>query len=343
MATIEQLKPVQESATLPAVAQAKVPLAGGNKIAAIVPADIEQGFRLAKAIATAGFAPKGYLKNPRNESEGFDENKILVGMLHGLEVGFTPMAALQSIAVINGMPTIWGDGALALVKASGLLVDMAETIEGDGDKMRAVCRLVRKDQPSPIERTFSWQDAKSANLTGKQGPWQAYPKRMLQMRARSWALRDGFADVLKGLGVAEEVRDMGTLHENSDGTYEAPAKPTREQFRDQQPPKAEAIDAEVTETVPDDAQPEPTPTPPHAAPYSLFDPRSGEVEQHDGKGWIAAFKKLQAVCTEPFDLWEQTNVEAYQAVCAACLAAGNKKAKAELDAIGEQAVKLGIL
>ena len=42
--------------------------------------------------------------------------------------GFTPMAALQSIAVVNGMPTIYGDGMLALVRASGLLEDIIETI-----------------------------------------------------------------------------------------------------------------------------------------------------------------------------------------------------------------------
>ena len=51
-------------------------------------------------------------------------------------------------------------------------------------------------------------DAKRAGLLGKKGPWTEYPQRMLQMRARSWALRDGFADVLKGLSVREEAQDI---------------------------------------------------------------------------------------------------------------------------------------
>jgi hypothetical protein len=34
-----------------------------------------------------------------------------------------------------------------------------------------------------------------------------YTKRMLQMRARAWALRDVFTDVLKGLSMAEEAMD----------------------------------------------------------------------------------------------------------------------------------------
>src|SRR5262249_49394 len=37
-----------------------------------------------------------------------------------------------------------------------------------------------------------------------------YPRRMLMMRARSWALRDGFADVLRGLSIREEVEDYDT-------------------------------------------------------------------------------------------------------------------------------------
>lgn len=39
-------------------------------------------------------------------------------------------------------------------------------------------------------------------------PWYRYPKRMLQMRARSWALRDSCADILRGLSIREEVEDM---------------------------------------------------------------------------------------------------------------------------------------
>ena len=52
------------------------------------------------------------------------------------------------------------------------------------------------------------EDAKRAGLYGKQGPWQQYPKRMLQMRARAWALRDVFPDVLRGVHVAEEAQDL---------------------------------------------------------------------------------------------------------------------------------------
>ncbi len=40
-----------------------------------------------------------------------------------------------------------------------------------------------------------------------------YPKRMLQLRARGFALRDAFPDVLKGLVTAEEAQDYPTQPE----------------------------------------------------------------------------------------------------------------------------------
>ena len=181
----------------------KAELKTGGAVAAIVPQDIEQTFRMAQMIVKSGMAPKDM-----NRPE-----QIVAAITTGLEVGLKPMQSLQSIAVINGRPTIWGDGALGLVHASGKLEDFSETIEGEGLEMLARCVAKRFDMSTPIERTFSAQDAQKAGLWSKKGPWSTYPKRMLQMRARSWVLRDGFADILKGLGIAEEIRDYKEIRD----------------------------------------------------------------------------------------------------------------------------------
>jgi hypothetical protein len=133
---------------------------------------------------------------------------IMIAVQHGLEVGLSPMSALQNIAVVNGKPCIYGDAALALCCSHPSFLDIEETVSRDGtaDGHLATCVVKRRDR-SAVVRTFSESDAKKAQLWGKSGPWQQYPQRMLQMRARSWALRDAFPDALKGLGVAEEVRD----------------------------------------------------------------------------------------------------------------------------------------
>lgn len=192
--------------------QVRAALTTGGTVNAIVPTDVDQAHRMAQMIVTAQMAPKSY--------DGSVE-RVMVGILHGMEVGFTPMAALQSIAVINGMPTIWGDGALGLVTASGLLEDINEEqiLDEAGRLLACKCTVKRKGRPTPTVRSFSNADAKQAGLLGKRGPWTEYPQRMMQMRARSWALRDGFPDVLRGLAITEEARDMGALTVDADGVY----------------------------------------------------------------------------------------------------------------------------
>jgi hypothetical protein len=129
-------------------------------------------------------------------------------VMHGAAVGLGPFAAVQSIAVIDGLPAIWGDGALALVEHSGLIEDRCEDyVHDDEEGLTAICAMRRRQRPTPIIGRFSTAMADQARLTQKEGPWQSYPRRMLMMRARSWALRDGFADVLRGLAIREEVED----------------------------------------------------------------------------------------------------------------------------------------
>src|SRR4029077_11215170 len=72
----------------------------------------------------------------------------------------------------------------------------------------AICTMRRRRRPTTITNRFSMAMAEQARLTQKEGPWQSCPQRMLKMRARSWTIRDGFADVLRGLHIREEVDDF---------------------------------------------------------------------------------------------------------------------------------------
>lgn len=197
-------------------------LQSGGQVRAIVPQDFDGAWRIANAVAKAGMAPKG-LDTPE---------KAMVAILHGMEVGMTPMAALQSIAVVNGRPTIWGDGAIGLVRSSGKLEWIKETITGADDSMVATCEVKRKGDPDPVKATFSVADAKKAGLWGKQGPWQQYPKRMLAMRARAFVLRDTFADILRGLGIAEEVSDYQPMRDVTPAAPVPPKPPVPPQVSD---------------------------------------------------------------------------------------------------------------
>ena len=176
----------------------------------IWPKSLKEAEQLAQLVFDAKLAPKGF----------GSAKACLVGILFGMELGLSPMAALQKIAIIDGRPTLWGDAALALVQSSGLLGSFCESIEQHIDpstnhlRWIATCSLTRANLKDPITRTFTSDDAKRAGLWQKPGPWSQYPKRMLTIRARAFALRDAFPDILAGLYIREEL-DRGNMTEET--------------------------------------------------------------------------------------------------------------------------------
>lgn len=215
-------------------------LKSGGDVSAIVPQDTNDVRNLAVMIAQSGMAPKG-MERPET---------IAVAIIAGMEAGLTPMESVNSIAVINGRPSMWGDAVLGLVMGSGLVEDISEDFRGQGDQLEAVCTVKRKNLGSATVRTFSVQDAQTAGLWGKQGPWRQYPKRMLQLRARSFALRDAFPDVLHGIHVREEVRDYQDFGVRTQQTTNpvSVAEIAGNSSKEEQPDET-IEDAEVVETL----------------------------------------------------------------------------------------------
>jgi hypothetical protein len=122
----------------------------------------------------------------------------------GAEVGLEPFASIQSIAVIDGKPCLYGDGLIGVVRASPKCMWIEETLSDDG--LVATCRTQRQGDPNPISASYSMDDAIQAGIHNKPN-WKKHPKRMLQMRARAYCLRDAYPDLLKGLGIVEEMVD----------------------------------------------------------------------------------------------------------------------------------------
>lgn len=162
----------------------------------LTPKSLDEAMRFAELLCKSSIVPKDFQGNPGN---------ILVAVQWGMELGLQPMQAMQNIAVINGRPALWGDAVIALVRSSPVCEYIYETDDGT----TATCRVKRRGEEEQV-RTFSMDDAKTAGLAGKSGPWSQYPKRMRQMRARAFALRDVFPDVLRGMPLAEEVMDGTT-------------------------------------------------------------------------------------------------------------------------------------
>jgi len=162
----------------------------------MLPQSFEQALVMAEHLAKSGLVPAGLKDNP---------SACLVVMQHGASLGLSPFQAVQNITFINGKPCLYGDIMLALVKASPACEWVKEEVLEDGT---AICTVKRRSDPEPQSKRFTWAQAERAGLTKKAGPWQQYPERMMQFRARSLALRDVFPDLLFGFQMAEEIRDI---------------------------------------------------------------------------------------------------------------------------------------
>lgn len=178
------------------------------------PTNLKEAQEFATTLSKSGLVPKDFQGKPAN---------ILVAVQWGYEIGLAPMQALQNIAVINGRPSLWGDSLLALVKQHKNFAGCREWMEGT----IAFCEIKRTLNNGEMEATlaqFSEADAQKAGLLNKQGPWKQYPKRMMQLRARGFAIRDAFPDAIKGLITAEEAMDYPPEKDITpqDGVEQAP-------------------------------------------------------------------------------------------------------------------------
>jgi len=195
---------------------------------AMKPKNLDEVMAMCKLLASCDVVPKDFQGKPGN---------ILIAIGMGTELGLSPFAAVQNIMVVNGRPTMWGDAVLGLVLSRDVLEYFKESAPDVALKQGyGKCELKRKGG-EPIVRTFSLAEATKANLWGKAGPWTNYPGRMLQMRARSWALRDSCPDILKGIQLKEEVADYEIVD-----VKPLPAEPAR------LAPTAEPVEAKPTET-----------------------------------------------------------------------------------------------
>lgn len=222
-------------------------------------------YRFAKYVSVSGFAPKDF-KTPES---------ITVAMVYALELGYSPLTGIQNISVVNNRPSVWGDLPYAKIVAHPDFIDIEETFEGDGqlDTLVAVCTVTRRNR-KPVTRRYSWKDAVQAGDSNKD-TYRKGPKRMLQWRARWWALKDCFADVLRNVEIREPGETYSAPEVAAPSSFEAPATPTA--------PVAAPVDYV------DAVEEKPVPTP----------PKGGSVRRTTAKSKDAPTKPAETAAAAP--------------------------------------------
>jgi hypothetical protein len=194
--------------------------ADGAGVMAIIPRDLPEAVRYANGLAQSGIVPDSFRYDGKKDNE-VNVNLVTMGVLKSMEIGLPPQTGLAFLLPINGRFSVWGDGMWALAQREGQIArHTVEWIGDDFDKDKTelakwpndygcIVSIWRKGQADPYVGKFTVGDARRANLWANnyKKPWVLYPDRMLFNRARAFPLRDGFADALFGLGIAEEELD----------------------------------------------------------------------------------------------------------------------------------------
>lgn len=282
---------------------------------ALNPTTAEAAMKTAEWMAKSDLVPKAYHGKPHD---------IVIAAAMGARLGLDPFSALAGIAVVNGRPTLWGDSMLAVCQQRPDWGGMQVEWSGEGDSLACAVSIVRKGH-GEYSGSFSVADAKTASLWKKQGPWTQYPRRMLELRARSYALRGAFADALAGFHAREEVAD------------EPPTREVEATVRDMepQPAKVRGEPAEVQDSSPEqeDSSPAPADEPEAEDTMAEDEPNPYDLAQHAlTQLWKAGGKSVSKDILEGYGYKKLDEITDYKVL--SCIA---EDARTELAKLNEAA------
>ena len=148
--------------------------------------------KVAATLAKSNIVPAHFKNRPED---------VFAALVLGAELGFSPMAALNSIVMIQGNATLKAQTMLAIARAK--IKDLSVSIKED--KGSVLVTIKRGDD----SYTAVWNDEKAAamGLLHKDN-YKKQKATMLRWRALSEALKIMCSDVLMGLNTLEEMQDL---------------------------------------------------------------------------------------------------------------------------------------
>jgi hypothetical protein len=156
-------------------------------------------FRFSGFVVKSGFAPKG-IDTPE---------KVFLVLQMGLEIGLSPMAAIQNSMVVNGRPGFFGQLVVGLIQSQPDFVDMKTEYLPNETACESVRVTITRKGRSPYCGNYSLADAKKADLLdnpSKRDTWGKNPKTMMFWRAFHRAAII-YSDCIKGLRTVEISQD----------------------------------------------------------------------------------------------------------------------------------------
>ena len=129
---------------------------------------------------------------------------VAVILLHGRELGLSPMRALSEIYVVDGKPSASSTLKVGLCVKHANVCKYFRAIEVT-DKIATY--ETQRAGSEPVRFSYTIEDAARAGLTGR-STWKAHPKQMLSARAKSVLATMVYPDLVGNLYDPDEAQDI---------------------------------------------------------------------------------------------------------------------------------------
>ena len=182
-------------------------------------------------------------------------NNVFLAIQTGRSLGLDPFQSVKHLYTVNGRTGLFGDMMLALAKKHPDYIDCLEThgdlIEVDGKHIKmpqwtqCVVKIKGKED---VLRIYPLEKA-MRNPNFNNNIWCKDGDRMMQMRARSIALRDAFPDKLSGVYDEYEIQEVRETKDISDQVEDLGATSGSDALKDSlkdEQPETQAEDIDIT-------------------------------------------------------------------------------------------------
>lgn len=156
--------------------------------------------QLARALVNTSFVPR--VKAPNGQMIPISEGDATAQILMGDELGLSPLAALRSLFVVHGTPSMFARTMVALVQSHGHEVwtdatsDASVTVSG-------------RRKGSTHTESVTWTTARAAKAKYTNNPkYSSNPQEMLYAKAAAEVCRKIAADVLAGIPATVEELEL---------------------------------------------------------------------------------------------------------------------------------------
>lgn len=170
---------------------------------------LDAAYRIGSAICQTEFAPKEFRGKPEATA---------AAIMHGDELGLSPLQALQTVFVVNGKPGLYARAMVALVLTHGHEV---WTVEKSDAKVVVAGR--RRGSTHVHEESWTTARAQKAGYASNK-KYASDPQSMLYARAAADVCRQIAPDVLAGLDYTVEEIELADAPTVTVTRNPAPAK-----------------------------------------------------------------------------------------------------------------------